>query len=104
MITDTVFDTKTQKNVGNWQSFVHFHPSIKILDIENRPIYFQNKAAHIETNAGLLIIYTMYDARLQINIAEYDFCDGFNTTQKAKKLLINGVADVVFMEIEPLIL
>ena len=103
-ITDTVFDTKTQKNVENWQSFVHFHPSIEILGIENRPIYFQNKAAHIETNVGLLIIYTMYDARLQINITEYDFCDSFNTMQKAKKLVINGVADVVFMEIEPLIL
>ncbi|MEY4926016.1 MAG: hypothetical protein RI894_452, partial [Bacteroidota bacterium] len=46
-------------------------------------------------------IYTMRSKKINIKIADYGFCTGFNQTETAKKLIIDAVDDVFFMEIYP---
>ncbi len=99
LIKDNVFTTKNKKSIDNWESFLHFHPNSTVLSIENEDI--ETNTACIDTTNAKLKIHTANRKKLQINVVEYDFCTGFNQTKKAEKLIINGVNDVVFIEIYP---
>jgi uncharacterized heparinase superfamily protein len=88
-------------SIDNWQGFIHFHPSVEIIEItkiNKNEQYLTNCL----TNKGSISFWAENDDEVKIAIQEYDFCNGFNRTQKAKKIVINGLKSIVSTLIAPL--
>jgi Heparinase II/III-like protein/Heparinase II/III N-terminus len=85
----------------NWKAFIHFYPNIKIVEITQT---IQNKRIYTNciTNIGTVSFWALEDDMpIAIHIEQYDFCDGFNKTENAQKIVINGIKSVISTLITP---